>query len=90
MQTAMLAIAAGHLGGADDLGSVLDMITLNPAKALGLKGYGVGEGNKADLVLLDTKSFENAVIDQATKLFVIKNGHITVQNTKTTDVKRLD
>ena len=90
MQTAMLAIAAGHLGGADDLPTVLDMITVNPAKALGLKDYGVEKGDKADLVLLDTKSYTNAVIDQPTKLYVIKNGHITVHNTKTTEVKRLD
>lgn len=89
MQTAMLAIAAGHLGGADDLPTVLDMITKNPAKALGLKDYGVEKGDKADLVLLDTKSFTNAVIDQATKLYVIKNGLITVRNTKTTVVEKL-
>ena len=90
MQTAMLAVAAGHLGGADDLPTVLDMITKNPAKALGLKDYGVEVGDKADLVLLDTKSYANAVIDQATKLYVMKNGHITVRNTKTTVVERLD
>ena len=90
MQTAMLAVAAGHLGGADDLPSVLDMITTNPAKALGLVDYGVGVGKNADLVLLDTKSYANAVIDQATKLYVIKKGHITVRNTKTSIVERLD
>lgn len=90
MQTAMLAVAAGHLGGADDLPSVLDMITNNPAKALGLQDYGVEKGDKADLVLLDTTSFTNAVIDQATKLYVIKNGKLTVKNTKTTEVIGLD
>lgn len=86
MQTAMLAVAAGHLGGADDLPTVLDMITKNPAKALGLTNYGLDEGKDADLVLLDTKSYDDAVIDQATKLYVMKNGKITVRNTKTTEL----
>lgn len=86
IQTAMISIPASHLGGADDLPTVLPMITTNPAKAMGLKDYGVGVGKKADLVLLDTKSYTNAVIDLPIRLYVIKNGRITVQNTKTTVV----
>lgn len=35
-QIAMLAVPVGHLGGADDLPTVLPMITENPAKALSL------------------------------------------------------
>ena len=86
MQTAMLAIPVAHLGGADDLKTVLPMITTNPAKALKLKDYGIEEGKKADLVLLDTKEYKNAVIDQPTKLYVVKNGNITVENKKTSIV----
>lgn len=86
MQAAMLGISVGHLGGADDLPTVLPMITSNPAKTLGLKDYGVCKGCKADLVLLDTKSYINAVIDLPTKLYVIKNGRVTVKNSKTTEI----
>ena len=57
LQTAMLAIPVAHLGGADDLPTVLPMITENPAKALRLEGYGIAEGNKADLVVLDTNTY---------------------------------
>ncbi|MGX7243357.1 amidohydrolase family protein [Enterococcus quebecensis] len=79
MQIAMLAIPVGHLGGADDLPTVLPMITANPAKALGLSNYGIQVGNKADLVLLDTKVKADAIIDIPERNFVIKNGKITVE-----------
>lgn len=79
MQIAMLAIPVSHLGGADDLPTVLPMITENPAKALGLKNYGIGVGKNADLVLLDTKVVNDAIIDIPDRLYVIKNGKITVE-----------
>ncbi|MDR2726844.1 MAG: amidohydrolase family protein, partial [Deltaproteobacteria bacterium] len=61
-QVAMLAIPACHLGGADDQATVLPMITVNAAKALKLKNYGLAEGNDADLVLIDTQRVADAVI----------------------------
>ena len=85
-QTAMIAIPVSHLGGADDLPTVLPMITENPAKALKLEGYGIAEGNKADLVILDTKVVNDAIIDIPTRLYVIKDGKITVETTKTVKV----
>lgn len=85
IQIAMLAIPVGHLGGADDLPTVLPMITENPAKALGLKNYGVEIGKQADLVLLDTKIKANAIIDIPERSYVIKNGRVTVKvDTKVT------
>lgn len=88
LQTAMLAIPVAHLGGADDLHTVLSMITENPAKAIGLTNYGIKVGNKADVVLLDTKVKEDAIIDIPERLYVIKNGRITVENHKETIVYR--
>ena len=88
LQTAMLAIPVAHLGGADDLGSVLPMITENPARAIGLKDYGIKEGNKADMVLLDTKVVEEAIIDIPTRLYVIKDGRVTVETNKVVNVYR--
>lgn len=85
-QTAMLAIPVAHLGGADDLPTVLPMITTNPARALKLEGYGIAEGNKANLVILDTKVVNDAIIDLPTRLFVIKDGCVTVETTKTVNV----
>lgn len=78
-QVAMLGIPVCHLGGADDLPTVLPMMTENPARAIGLEGYGIAEGNKADMVLLDTTSVQTAVIDLPERLYVIKNGKVIVE-----------
>lgn len=81
LQVAMLAIPVAHLGGADDIGTVLPMITSNPARALKLKNYGLEIGNRADIVLLNTDRFENAIIDIPERLMVFKNGQLTVETT---------
>ncbi len=82
MHIAMLAIPVCHLGGADDLPTVLPMLTTNAAKAIGLKDYGLEIGKKADMVLLDSTSVDTAVIDIPERLFVIKNGKIIVETKK--------
>lgn len=82
MHIAMLGIPVCHLGGADDLPTVLPMLTTNPAKALGLSDYGLEEGKKADMVLLDSDSVETCVIDIPERLFVIKNGAVIVETVK--------
>lgn len=88
VQIAMLAVPVAHLGGADDLPSVLPMITTNPARAIGLKKYGIAVGNQADVVLLDTKVVNDAIIDIPERLFVIKSGRVTVETTKEVKINR--
>lgn len=79
IQVAALAIPVAHLGGADDIDTVLPMITTNPARALKLERYGIKKGYKATVVLLDTKIYQDAIIDIPAKLLVIKDGKVTVE-----------
>lgn len=79
MLLAAVGIAAGHLGGADDLHTVLPMLTTGPAKAMKLQKYGIGVGNKATFVLLDSLRYQEAVIDVPAKLLVVKDGNVTVE-----------
>ncbi len=78
-QIAALAIPACHLGGADDLATVLPMLTVNPAKALKLKDYGLFKGAKADMILLDTTDFANLLLDMPERLCVVKSGKLVAQ-----------
>ena len=87
MQVAMLAIPVGHLGGADDLHTVLPMITTGPAKALKFDDYGIEEGKPATLVLLDSTRYQDAVIDIPDRLFVLKRGKVTVELDKSMKVE---
>ncbi|KYZ75803.1 N-acyl-D-amino-acid deacylase [Anaerosporomusa subterranea] len=84
-QIAMLAIPTAHLGGADDLPSVLPMITTRVAKALNISNYGLKEGCNADVVLLDTKKVSDAIIDLPDKLYVIKGGKVIIKTQRQTE-----
>ena len=79
LQVAMLAVPACHLGGADDLPTVLPMLTVNPARALRLPAYGLQVGRDADCVLLDTRSVAQAVIDLPARALVLKRGRIVAR-----------
>lgn len=88
IQIAMLAVPVAHLGGADDLPTVLPMITTNTAKALNIKDYGIAVGNRADLILLDTQKKADVLIDIPERLMVIKDGRITVEVKKEVTIHR--
>lgn len=79
LQAAMLAIPVAHLGGADDLPTVLPMVTTGPAKALKFNDYGIEEGKAATLVLLDSTRYQDAIIDIPDRLLVLKKGKVTVE-----------
>jgi len=76
LHIAQLAIPACHLGGADDQATVLAMLTTNPAKALGLKHYGLAVGNDADLVMMDCRAVADVILDLPTRLMVLKRGRV--------------
>ena len=87
LQVAMLAIPVAHLGGADDLHTVLPMVTTGPAKALKFDNYGIEEGKAATLVLLDSTRYQDAVIDIPDRLLVVKRGKVTVELDKNIHVE---
>lgn len=76
LNIAQLAIPACHLGGADDQATVLPMLTTRPAKALGLHNYGLAVGKDADLVLMDTQSVSDVILDLPARLMVLKRGNV--------------
>ena len=58
----------------------LDLITINGAKTLAIEeGYGVEEGNKANLIVIDSESEYEAIRTQASILYSIRNGEIIVE-----------
>jgi cytosine/adenosine deaminase-related metal-dependent hydrolase len=64
-----------------DMGLIWNMLTTEGAKVLGVeKEYGIEVGKKADLVILDALSPQWAIIDQAEKRYVIKNGKVIAKN----------
>jgi cytosine deaminase len=57
-----------------ELEQVMDMVTVNSARAARVKRYGVAAGNKADLVVVGAPSVHEALRTQPLRRHVIKNG----------------
>jgi cytosine deaminase len=63
------------------------MGTYNAARAAGLgKLYGLHPGAQADMVILDARNPAEAIITQATKLYVLKRGRVIAKNKKQVEV----
>ncbi|MBI4628373.1 MAG: amidohydrolase family protein [Candidatus Rokubacteria bacterium] len=88
LRQALVAAMAAHHGNLDLLAWLLELVTTNPARAIGLDGYGLGEGCRADLVVLDARDPAQAITEQAEKLFVIKDGRVVARNTRTSELLR--
>ncbi len=68
---------AAQLGTVDDQYMLLDMITRNAAKILGIeRTYGLEEGKSADLVVIGTKKVSDLFIKIPSRRLVIKKGRI--------------
>lgn len=87
LRQALVAAMAAHLGNLEQMDWLLDLITINPARALGLQDYGLAIGCHADLVVLDAASPAQAITEQAEKLWVLKAGRVVVHNTRTSDIR---
>jgi len=64
----------------EDLAYCFDMATTLPARVLGLDGYGIAPGCKADLVILASASVQDAVLDRPVARTVLKSGRVIVES----------
>lgn len=76
---AQLLMNYAQLSGYRQVSELFDMITVNPAKLLMLQGYGIEEGNPANLVVLDAESEFDALRLTSEALYVIRNGRVLCQ-----------
>src|SRR5262249_40294219 len=61
LQAAFVLVHLGQMSGDAELRRLIEMITVNPAAALGLEGYGLRDGGPADLVVFDAMSEADAL-----------------------------
>lgn len=79
LQIANLTAHVAHLSGEVEIQQSIQMVTQNPAQALGLADYGIGVGKRADLVVVDTTTCLEAVTTIPPRLATFKNGRLLVQ-----------
>ncbi|MFL6101105.1 MAG: cytosine deaminase [Actinomycetales bacterium] len=81
VQAAFMLAHTGHMSGAPELVRLLEMVTANPAAALGVAGYGLRVGGPADLVVFDAPSPADALRLVAPRLLVIRGGKVLARTT---------
>ena len=77
--TANLTAHTAHLTGAEELGACVKLVTTHAARLMGLENYGLTEGARADLVILDTTRRGDAVTSLPARLATFKAGRCVVR-----------
>ncbi|MDP9439183.1 MAG: cytosine deaminase [Actinomycetota bacterium] len=76
LQPAHMAVHACHMTTREEVVACFDMVTEGGARTLGLDGYGLTEGSRADFVLVDAPEKWEAVRRLAATTLVVKNGEV--------------
>ena len=76
LQAAFVLAHLGHMSGDAELRTLIDMITVAPAAALGLADYGLHVGGPADLVVFDAWSEAEALRLQRPRYQVLRAGRL--------------
>ena len=76
LQPAHMAVHACHMTTREEVVACFDMVTGGGAKTLGLDGYGLAEGSRADFVVVDAPEKWEAVRRLAATTLVVKNGEV--------------
>lgn len=64
-----------------ELDTVMDMITTNAARAMGLAdGYGLEPGDQADVVVVDVPDVRTAIAEQPPRRFVVSHGRLAAES----------
>jgi cytosine/creatinine deaminase len=79
LQAAFVLAHYGQMSGYEEIRTLVDMITVNGAKTLGLADYGLEPGCRADLVLFDAPSESDAVRLVAPRRLVIRAGKVVAR-----------
>ena len=80
LDAAYMAVHAGHLSGHDEIIACFRGVTENPARTMGLEGYGLEVGCNADLVVLQASDPVEAIRLRPVRLYVIRRGTIIAES----------
>ncbi|MFY0619055.1 amidohydrolase family protein [Shimia sp.] len=80
LDVAFMGLHVGQLSSREDMAWCFEAVTANSAKIMGLEGYGLAPGCRADMVLLQAKDKIEAVRLRAHRLAVIRAGKVIARN----------
>jgi cytosine deaminase len=71
-----------------DIETALEIVTTNAARVMSLTDYGLAEGKRADLVVLDAPNAKEAIRLQSDRLWVVRKGQLVAETKRTAKVHR--
>ena len=76
LEVAHMGLHVAQMTSREAMRYCFDTVTTNPAKIMGLEGYGLEVGCNGDLVLLQARDPIEAIRLKATRLAVIRRGRV--------------
>lgn len=76
LDVAHMAVHVAQMTGAEQMRECFKAVTENPAKILGLEGYGLKKGCKGDLIILQCMDEIEALRLRPARLYVIREGSV--------------
>jgi cytosine deaminase len=74
LEVAAMGLHVAQMTGSDAMRACFDAVTVNGARVLGLQGYGIAPGCRADFVLLQARDPVEAIRLRAARLMVFRAG----------------
>lgn len=79
LDVAHMGLHLAHMTGREAMRFAFDAVTANPARIMGLEGYGLDPGCRGDLVVLQARDPIEAIRLKAARLFVVRGGLVIAQ-----------
>jgi cytosine deaminase len=79
LEVAAMGLHVGQLTSAAQMRACFDAVTAVPARILGLEGYGLEPGCRADCVLLQARTTVEAIRLRAQRLAVVRSGRVVAR-----------
>ncbi|MEP7102907.1 MAG: amidohydrolase family protein [Burkholderiales bacterium] len=76
LEVAQMGLHVAQMTSQAQMRSCFDAVTVNPAKLMGLEGYGIEVGRHADFVLLQARDPVEAIRLRANRLMVVRRGRV--------------
>ncbi|MBV17289.1 MAG: cytosine deaminase [Thalassospira sp.] len=79
LEVASMGLHVAQMTSRDDIRACFNAVTTEPAKIMGIEGYGIEVGSNADFVVLQARDTIEAIRIRANRLFVIRRGKIIAE-----------
>jgi cytosine deaminase len=80
LEAAHMAVHVAHMTSRDDIRFAYSAVTENPARIMGLDGYGLEPGRHGDFVLLQARDPIEAIRLKAQRLAVVRRGRVVAES----------